>query len=189
METLDANMVSASASRPTLNNTPLNFEGGKLAKYIAAWSLTTIDPRILNIITGVIIEFDDTVCQLRAPNPINFSPSEQTAVDCELTKLLNKRVIEPATKCEGQFISNIFLRPKRDGTHRVILNLKQLNKDVTYRHFKMDTLKSALELVTQNCFFCSVDFKDAFYSVRVHPRHRKFLRFYWDGNYINSGAS
>jgi hypothetical protein len=44
----------------------------------------------------------------------------------------------------------------------------------------MDTLKSALELVTPNCYFCSVDFKDAFYSVRVHPKHRKYLRFIWN---------
>jgi hypothetical protein len=133
-------------------------------------------------VKGVIIDFDTAVQQIKLPKPIKFSATENNAVDVELTKLLAKHVIQPATHSPGQFISNIFLREKRDGSHRVILNLRELNKDVQYHHFKMDTLKSALELVTENCHFCSVDFKDAFYSVRVNPRHRKYLRFLWNNN-------
>ena len=152
-----------------------------MEKHTAQWLQITSDPRIINIIKGVKIEFDSPVYQCKAPKPINFSPSEQVSVDAKLSKLLTKWVIQPAIHSHDQFVSNIFLREKRDGSHRVILNLKLLNKDVAYHHFKMDTLKSALELVTRNCFFCSIDFKDAFYSVRVHPQHRKYLRFLWKG--------
>ena len=58
----------------------------------------------------------------------------------------------------------------------MILNLKRLNKHITYHHFKMDTLQTALLLVTPNCFFASIDLKDAYYSCSIAPEHRKFLR-------------
>ena len=46
----------------------------------------------------------------------------------------------------------VFVRPKKDGTHRMNLNLKCLTADITYHHFKMDTLQTAPKLVTQNCY-------------------------------------
>lgn len=44
----------------------------------------------------------------------------------------------------------------------------------------MDTIKSALEIVSQDCYFASVDLKDAIYSVPSHEYHRKSLRFEWN---------
>ena len=46
----------------------------------------------------------------------------------EIEKLLNKQVIREVTHIPGEFVSNIFLREKRDGGFRIILNLKPLNK-------------------------------------------------------------
>ena len=42
---------------------------------------------------------------------------------------------------EGEFISRIFIRPKKDNRVRVILNLKKFNVSVENFHFKMETLK------------------------------------------------
>ena len=33
------------------------------------------------------------------------------------------------------------MRPKPDGSHRLILNLKRFNEHVAYHHFKMESLK------------------------------------------------
>ena len=51
---------------------------------------------------------------------------------------------------------------------------------MAYHHFKMDTFRSALQLVHKNCYFCSVDLKDAFYSIKIHEADSKYLRFIWD---------
>ena len=60
---------------------------------------------------------------------------------------------------------------------RMILNLKQLNKkNVEYHHFKMKTLRNALALVTPNCFFCSLDLEDAYYSVHVNKLSQEFFK-------------
>lgn len=44
----------------------------------------------------------------------------------------------------------------------------------------MDTLKSAIPLMKQDCWFASIDLKDAFYSIPVAHEDRKYLRFLWD---------
>lgn len=63
----------------------------------------------------------------------------------------------------------------------MILNLKYLNECVEYHHFKMETLKTALNLVTRNCFFGSIDLTDAHYSCKVDEHDRTYLRFLWEG--------
>ena len=62
----------------------------------------------------------------------------------------------------------------------MILNLKELNNYIVFAHFKMDTIKDVLHLLFPNCFFMTVDFKHAYYSVSVRPEHRKWLRSIWD---------
>ena len=80
-----------------------------------------------------------------------------------------------------EFISNIFLRKKKDGTYRLILNLKQLNEFIVYHHFKMDSLQAATELMKPGCFMASIDSKDAYYTVPIHHEFQKYLKFQVDG--------
>ena len=70
---------------------------------------------------------------------------------------------------DGEFISNIFLRLKPNGTYRLIVNLKNLNGFV-------------VQLMKQNCFMASIDLQDAYYSVPVSESYQKFLKFSWRGN-------
>ena len=49
----------------------------------------------------------------------------------------------------------------------MILNLKGLNRHIEYHHFKMDTLWSAVRLMTPQCYMASLDLKDAYYSVPI----------------------
>ena len=63
----------------------------------------------------------------------------------------------------------------------MILNLQGLNKHTEKHHFKMDTLSSAVRLMTPNCFTALIDLKDAYYSVSIAGEHHKYLRFYWKG--------
>ena len=73
----------------------------------------------------------------------------------------------PANPCSGEILSSIFTRPKEGSTYRIILNLKSFNKCIPYQHFKMDTLKTVLNLIEQDCVLASLDLKDAYYSVPV----------------------
>ena len=43
----------------------------------------------------------------------------------------------------------------------------------------MDTLETAIRLMTPSCFMTSVDLKDAYYSVPIADEHQKYLKFLW----------
>ena len=63
--------------------------------------------------------------------------------------------------------------------HRVILDLSDLNKDVTYNHFKMNTIHTAASLMTKNCYMGSIDLRDAYYTINIAEEDRNYLKFYW----------
>ena len=155
------------------------YQAGGLGNSIEAWKQLTTDKEILRDISGVHI-------------PCAYAPEQHlsglknniphiAAIDTEISKMLSKGVLEPATHCTGEILSSIFTRPKKDGSYRIILNLKQFNKCIPYQHFKMDTLKTVLNLIDKDCFLASLDLKDAYYSVPVARDDRKYLRFLWRG--------
>jgi len=109
----------------------------------------------------------------------SFSESEQIVIDDELDKFLQKGIIKFSVPEDGQVISPIFTRPKKDGSHRVIFNLKRLNETVSHHHFKMATLETAIQLVKPLCYMTSIDLKDAYYSIPIASEHQKFLKFVW----------
>ena len=43
----------------------------------------------------------------------------------------------------------------------------------------METLRLVLSLITPGCYLASLNLKDAYYSVPIHPDHTKFLKFIW----------
>ena len=76
-------------------------------------------------------------------------------------------------------MSTIFVRPKKDGSYRLILNLKPLNEFVSYYHFKMDNIHTLLKLMRPGCFMASVNLKDAHYSIPIASEDQQLLKFEW----------
>ena len=161
------------------NQTP--FKAGGLQYFLHEWKKITSDPFILDAVTHCHIEFDWVPEALGgATRPCHsFTEAEQTIIDNEIEKFLLKGIIRLSLYEDGQVISPIFVRPKKDGSHRVIFNLKKLNEAVSYHHFKMDTLETAIKLMRPGCYMTSIDLKDAYYSIPIAPEHQKFLKFVW----------
>ena len=109
-----------------------------------------------------------------------FSNEQKIAIQEEINSLLKKGVIKKAEHSNQERVSPIFVVPKKDGKWRMILNLKDLNLDIEYKHFKMETFKDALALITKGCFMCSLDLKDAYFSLHVNESSQEYLKFYWD---------
>ena len=111
---------------------------------------------------------------------IKCSLKEKLAIDNEIKSFLEKGIISKTVHCTGEFISQIFPRDKKSGGIRIILNLSKLNENVKYEHFKMESLGHVINLIEPNCFMGSIDLTDAYYTVSIHPDHRKYLKFVWD---------
>ena len=131
-----------------------NFRAGCITKSIRNWQITS-DKEILTSIRGATTEFDTRPFNTTRPQSI-FSVEESAIIDNEVAKLLSKNIVETTDHDSYEVISPIFIRPKKDGGHRLILNLKRLNQFVTYHHFK-----------------------DVYYTVGVNTSHGKYLRFIW----------
>ena len=106
---------------------------------------------------GQRIEFTLTPVQVTPPPQPTWSKTEEGFIDMEIQRLLLKGVIAHSVHEEGEFISSIFVRPKKDGSYRMILNLKSLNQYVEYHHFKLDTIWTAVHMMTPGCFMASID--------------------------------
>ena len=146
-----------------------------------AWAEITSDPFVLDAVNHYHIEFDvlpDSTINKTKPY-FTFNKSEQMIIDTEIAKFLQKGIIKLSSSESGEVISPIFITPKKDGSSRVIFNLKGLNEFVSYHHFKMDTLETAIKLMRPGCFMTSIDLKDAYYSIPVAPECQKYLKFIW----------
>ena len=128
------------------------------------------------------LEFITTPYQQYPMPLIRFNSSEGAIIDGEIQQLLSKGVLEETEPSYGQYIlyiSTIFLRKKKNGSYRLILNLKGLNKSIEYKHFKMESLICAIQLMKKNCYMASIDLTDAYYTVPVAVEHRKYFSFIW----------
>ena len=96
----------------------------------------------------------------------------------EVRQLLKKNAIEVVPAREGGgFYSRFFLRPKKSGGSRPILNLRPLNKHLVKRYFKMDHFATIRPHLKRGWFAVSIDLSDAYLHIPVKASHRKFLRF------------
>ena len=155
---------------------------GKIKNKYSNWALLSKDPWILDIIKyGLKLDFSDLPKQNRVSiHPL--SVMEQSIINTEINKMLRKNIILPTVKTSDDFISGVFTRPKKDGSHRMILNLKKFNQYINYKHFKMESIHNVINAIRPNVFMASVDLKDAFFSVPIFKEHQKYLKFSLDYN-------
>ena len=109
--------------------TSSGFEARNIKSRIDFWTSLTRDTWVYQAITDLKLQFDNNPDYQRK-REIQFSAHVETIVQRELHKLLAQHVIEKTQPSADQYVSNIFLRPKKDGSHRLILNLERLNRHV-----------------------------------------------------------
>ena len=155
------------------------FKAGKVTDFVNNWKRLTSDKFVIKAVLGCDIEFETLPVQHQYPPPYPVNDANGILINNEINKFLSKGIIVESEHEPGEYICNIFTRRKKDGSLRIILNLKPLNKFVKYRHFKMDTLKTCINLMSRNCFMASLDLKDAYYSIPVSSQYQKYLKFMW----------
>ena len=167
----------------TLRADEEKFMGGNITNCFEKWANITQDQFVLNIVKfGLTMKFAEVpVCQF-VPT-LNFSPVETEIIDAEISKLLSKGVIVNTTREPNDYVSRIFTRSKKDGNYRMILNLKTFNEFLKFKHCKLESIEDALDLITEGCYFWSVDLKDAYYSLYIHENYQKYLKLFWKEAY------
>ena len=126
---------------------------------------------------GYKIHFNGQPIQPKEPKERCWSKSEKSIISKLLNELIIKGANEGCIAEKDQFLSNIFLRRKNNGSYRMILDLKKLNEYITTEHFKLEDGRIASKLISYKRFMASLDLKYAYYLVPIHKSSRKYLRF------------
>ena len=148
------------------------------------WLQLTHDPFVVQSVQGVKVDLEGEPIQSEIPREYVMSTENKNCTNKIVAEHLSKGIIEKCNPCRGQFLSNIFLRLKPNGKHRLILDLSDLNDSVVYRHFKMESLQTAIDMVQRDCYLGSLDLSDAYYSIPVTKEDRILLRFKWGGGIV-----
>lgn len=133
---------------------------------------------------GYTLQFASSPPRFHGILETTLSSREQClALQSELEELLVKNAISRVPQGEENqgFYSRYFLVPKKTGGMRPILDLSLFNRSIMERPFHMLTIRQVLECVHQGDWFTSIDLKDAYFHVSIVPKHRKFLRFSFQG--------
>ena len=145
------------------------------------WSDEGAEPWVVEVLRwGYQILFHWAPTLSRDPIPLPaYAPSSirGKALEGEVQALLNKGAIELAPLPSPGFYSRLFVVMKASGAWRQVIDLSTLNLRIQQTSFKMETLQSVLLSVRPGDWMVSLDLKDAYLQVPMHPDSRKFLRF------------
>ena len=121
--------------------------------------------------------------------PISLPSYHPSSTKGEATwALVAKSAVELAPLLSLGFYSRLFVVWKTSGSWRPVIDLSILNLYVDVSHFRMETIQSVLLSVRQGDWMASIDLKEAYLQVPVHPDSRRFLRFVAQGNVYQFSA-
>ena len=163
-------------------NAVLGPPTGRLQLLRANWELITQDLWIIENCQGHKLELIETPVQKKAPEEPHLSPVLEACMAEEISKLVQKGAITQLARPHQQtFVSRIFLVPKKDGSHRPIVDLRELNKFIRWEHFKMEGIHLVKDILQEGDWMVKLDLKDAYFSVLIHQEHRQYLQISWKG--------
>ena len=155
-------------------------------QHLAHWRQCTQSPWVLNTLeSGYRLQF-----RTRPPQFLGIVPTVLSdragcqSLAAEVVALLQNGAITtvPSSNIHQGFYSTYFLVPKKDGGLRPILNLKGFNRFLKRLPFHMLRLSRLLASIRRGDWFTTVDLRDAYFHIPIYKNHRKFLRFFFQGN-------
>lgn len=119
------------------------------------------------------------------PTSVNSTPSSQTKFNSlaqQVSNLIEKQAISKPATNSSLLLSRIFTVKKANGEDRLIIDLSKLNTQIVHVTFQMESYTKINNLLEKDDYMTSIDLCDAFFSVPIHPDHRKFLAFEFNNN-------
>lgn len=161
-----------------------NFVAGALRRQRAEWkTLPGCSKKIISWIEkGVTLPLTSTPHLLRLPNH-RLSRPEESFVDAEISRLLSEKAVSKMKSKEGLLLLPLGVAPKKNGKLRLIHDQRYLNLHLDIPRFKYEGLSQLGGMLRQGDYLTTIDLKDGFFHVLLHPRHRHLLAFEWRGSY------
>lgn len=106
--------------------------------------------------------------------PYSLSPPKLTSLKQHLRKLMDEGIIEPSF---SQWSSPAFIIPKKDGTDRLVVDYRRLNKLVKVDNFPTPNVENAFQYLSQAKYFTLIDLKSAFHQIPLSETSKQYTAF------------
>ncbi|GBN24637.1 Transposon Ty3-G Gag-Pol polyprotein [Araneus ventricosus] len=116
---------------------------------------------------------------VKSNEPISHQPrrlpfSEKKIVQTQVAEWLEQGIVEP---CSSEYSSPVVIVRKKDGTPRVCIDYRRLNKVVVKDRFPLPLIEDILDRLQGSRVFSTIDLKNAFFHVDVNKDSRKYTSF------------
>jgi len=112
-------------------------------------------------------------------NNHRMTPDQEDFISQEIEKLLQTGTIIETDRVTN--ISPLGAVPKKNGKLRMILDLRRVNNYISTPRFAMEDIRKVRPLLQTGDWMTSIDLKDGFHHIPVHPRDQQHLGMCWKG--------
>ena len=155
---------------------------GSLKNHISAWQNIGANEEVLSWINeGIKLPFKNTPDRYEYSNH-KFTVDQVRFLDTEINKLLKSGAISRSVN-KPFCVNALGCVPKKNKSFRLIVDLRPLNVNIDVPYFKNEGIDVVCDSLEPNDEFVSIDLKDGFHHLSVHPQFRKYLGFQWKKQY------
>ncbi|KRH93289.1 transposable element, partial [Pseudoloma neurophilia] len=103
-----------------------------------------------------------------------IAASRESLLRNEISELESKGIISPSQTCYG---SPSFIKPKDDGTGRLLIDYRLINKITKEIQGYFPTVQDSFHKMAQSVFFSKIDLRKGFYQIEIEPESRHITGF------------
>lgn len=103
-----------------------------------------------------------------------LSAIERNEVNAQVDEWLKNKIIQPSV---SEYASPIVLVKKKDGTKRLCVDFRLLNKKIAKDRYPLPLIEDQLDALQNARVFSTLDLKNGFFHVRVDELSRKYTAF------------
>ncbi|XP_073811783.1 uncharacterized protein [Musca autumnalis] len=107
-------------------------------------------------------------------NPRRLPLTERYIVDDQIDKWMAEDIIEVSN---SEFCSPVVLTKKRDGTHRLCIDYRKINKVIVKDHFPLPLIEDQLDRLQDATVFSTIDLRNGFFHVPVNEESQQMKSF------------
>lgn len=150
----------------------------RLRHCLREWRRVTTNRDVLRLVArGLEIEFSAPPALRRRSIEFWGSAEQRDHLAAHLERLLAEGIIEPSSS-DADFVSLFFPVPRPGPKRwRWCLDLREVNRFVVYRRFRMSSVASTRFFLRRGDFLTSIDLEDAYHHVPMTRRSARFLAF------------
>ncbi|GFX23344.1 hypothetical protein TNCV_4936591 [Trichonephila clavipes] len=120
---------------------------------------------------------DETSIMEYCINGIPDSPSNKLilyGLDKQIDEWIQNGVIEP---CSSAYASQVLVVRKKDGSPRVCIDFRKLNRVLVKDHYPLPLIEDILDKLQDTRVFSTIDLRNGFFHVPVNKQSRPYTSF------------